>query len=106
MSKNNETSSPALKRSWFQELKAEFGKYYCYQIQLPQKTPMSFPKYKLGNDDKLIEIIHYYSPPFYIFHVATILHAIIISPSLVIIFPLSIYSLFIHSTSKYGEWTS
>ncbi|MBO6115417.1 MAG: preprotein translocase subunit SecE [Lachnospiraceae bacterium] len=26
MSKNNETSSPALKRSWFQELKAEFGK--------------------------------------------------------------------------------
>ncbi len=26
MSKNSETSSPALKRSWFQELKAEFGK--------------------------------------------------------------------------------
>lgn len=26
MSKNNETSSPALKRSWFQGLKAEFGK--------------------------------------------------------------------------------
>ncbi|MGN0151880.1 MAG: preprotein translocase subunit SecE [Wujia sp.] len=26
MSKNNETSSPALKRSWFQELKAEFSK--------------------------------------------------------------------------------
>lgn len=26
MSKNNETSSPTLKRSWFQELKAEFGK--------------------------------------------------------------------------------
>lgn len=26
MSKNKETSSPALKRSWFQELKAEFGK--------------------------------------------------------------------------------
>jgi preprotein translocase subunit SecE len=26
MSKSNETSSPALKRSWFQELKAEFGK--------------------------------------------------------------------------------
>lgn len=26
MSKNRETSSPALKRSWFQELKAEFGK--------------------------------------------------------------------------------
>ena len=26
MSKNNETTSPALKRSWFQELKAEFGK--------------------------------------------------------------------------------
>lgn len=26
MSKNEETSSPSLKRSWFQELKAEFGK--------------------------------------------------------------------------------
>lgn len=26
MSKKEETSSPALKRSWFQELKAEFGK--------------------------------------------------------------------------------
>lgn len=26
MSKNKETSSPALKRSWFQGLKAEFGK--------------------------------------------------------------------------------
>ncbi len=26
MSKNKETSSPALKRSWFQELKAEFAK--------------------------------------------------------------------------------
>ena len=26
MSKKEETSSPSLKRSWFQELKAEFGK--------------------------------------------------------------------------------
>ena len=26
MSKNNKTSSPSLKRSWFQELKAEFAK--------------------------------------------------------------------------------
>lgn len=26
MSKNKEASSPTLKRSWFQELKAEFGK--------------------------------------------------------------------------------
>jgi len=26
MAKKEETSSPALKRSWFQELKAEFGK--------------------------------------------------------------------------------
>ncbi|MDD6401309.1 MAG: preprotein translocase subunit SecE [Lachnospiraceae bacterium] len=26
MAKNNETSSPSLKRSWFQELKAEFSK--------------------------------------------------------------------------------
>ncbi|MDD6327930.1 MAG: preprotein translocase subunit SecE [Eubacteriales bacterium] len=26
MSNNKETSSPALKRSWFQELKTEFGK--------------------------------------------------------------------------------
>ena len=26
MSKNEETSSPSLKRSWFQELKGEFGK--------------------------------------------------------------------------------
>ena len=26
MSKNNKTSAPSLKRSWFQELKAEFAK--------------------------------------------------------------------------------
>ncbi|MBO5509400.1 MAG: preprotein translocase subunit SecE [Lachnospiraceae bacterium] len=32
MSKNSETSSPTLKRSWFQELKAEFHK-----VEWPKK---------------------------------------------------------------------